>query len=157
MAKRRLPLLRAVLLLLQLLLVGISAKAQEGHCFSLHLIKDGTTFDSPTLVTVVDKNDHQTLPERDGKYCLPATMAAETMLDLTFINGDDRFYLSRISIAAFDAPWDVEFGGKKYARLTDLPKSYDAKRSCKVTFHAGEPETAMITSPCRFPANTPTN
>jgi hypothetical protein len=121
------------------------------------MMKDGTTVDGPTLVTALDKSYHQTLPERDGKFCLPADMAAQETLDLTFISGDDRFYFTRIRIWAFDAPWDVQFDGKKYARLTGLPKSYDAKRPCTVIFRQGEPETAMITTRCRFSARTPIN
>jgi len=106
MANRRLSTPRSGLLLLSLSLMGVSARAQEGHCFSLHLIKDGAAVDAPTLVTVLDKTNHQTLPEHDGKYCLPAEMAAQEMLDLTFLSGDDRFYLPRISITAFEGPWD---------------------------------------------------
>lgn len=157
MASRGLPTLRVVLPLLPLLLMCIGAKGQDRHCFSLHLIKDGITVDGPTLVTVLDKIDHQTIPEQDGRFCLPPDMAAQEMLDLTFISGNERFYLMSIRISAFDAPWDLKFGGKKYARLTGVPKSYDAKRSCTLTFHQGEPETGMVTSPCRFPVNAPIN
>jgi hypothetical protein len=82
-------------------------------------------------------------------------MAGKRELDLSFELAGERFYFSRIPVWTFSAPWDVDFGGKKYARLKHLPSSADKNLSCTVTVHQGEPELEVITSPCRVPVNAP--
>ena len=82
-------------------------------------------------------------------------MTKQPSLDLSFIVGDERFYFPRVPVVRFGASWDVSFGGKKYARLTGLPKTNNPKQSCSVIVHQGEPEVGMIFSPCRVPSSVP--
>lgn len=119
------------------------------------MIKDGTTVDGPKVVTWLDKTSKQTVAAQAGQFCLPSEMAGKRELDLSFELAGERFYFSRIPVWTFSAPWDVDFGGKKYARLKHLPSSADKNLSCTVTVHQGEPELEVITSPCRVPVNAP--
>ena len=142
-------------LLVLLFACGDATLGQEGRCLSLHMITDGTTVDGPKVVTWLDKTSKRTVATQAGKFCLPSEMAGQRELDLSFELADERFYFSRIPFWTFSAAWDVDFGGKKYARLKHLPSSADKKLSCTITLREGEPELEIITSPCRVPLNAP--
>jgi hypothetical protein len=143
--------------LLILFLLGSFASAEERsvRCLEVHMTKDGRPVDGPRSVTFLDRAGKQTVDIREGRFCVPEQMARESELDLTFILGKERFYFPRVPIARFDAPWDISFGGKTYARLAALPRSANAKQACTVIIRKGEPEVGMVQSPCRVPATTP--
>lgn len=143
-----------LLTLMEVSLCISNAQEQSPHCFSIHLAHDDDTVDGPHAITLLDKTRNLTVEESQGKFCIPNEMTTKPALDMSFIVGDDRFYLTRIPMERFEALWDISYGEKKYWHRTGLPRS-KATKVCTVEFHQGEPETGMITSPCRFPASTP--
>lgn len=125
----------------------------NARCFEIRMSKDGRAVEGPISVTFLDEKKKQTVDIQEGRFCVPKEMAGESDLDLTFVVGGERFYLTRVSIARFEATWDIAFGGKTYAR--SLPKSMNPKKACTVIFRSGEPEVGRVQSPCRVPAATP--
>jgi hypothetical protein len=127
--------------------------SDHSQCFHLRVTKNGQPIPRPASVTFLNKAAKRSVDIREGRFCVPAEMAVEEALDLTFIVGGERLYFPAVSTFRFEADWDVAFG--KGAISPDLSTSVDRKKACKVIVHQGEPEVGMIVSPCRVPISTP--
>jgi hypothetical protein len=118
-------------------------------CFILHVYKDSKRLPPPQSIRLYSASKQWDLGESDGHFCIPKETTGESLLDLTFRIGHDRFSLYSVPVRRYSGAWNLYFGGKEFARLHGLPKTSKASTSCMVEFDDGEPGTGMVVSPCR--------
>src|SRR5450432_885993 len=103
----RLPITLALLLWPCLI---ASAQSTGDRCVALHTIKDGKPLEGPKSVSFIDQHNKRSIDTDGGRFCIPKQMAEEPALDMSFTLGTERFYLPRVPIERFGAPWDISFG-----------------------------------------------
>lgn len=118
-------------------------------CFILHVYKDSASLPSPQSIRLSSASKQWDLTQKNGQFCLPQEAAEASTLDLTFRIESDRFSLYSLPVGRFSGSWNFYFGGREFARLHGLPKSYQVSKSCMLEFDNGEPGTVMAISPCR--------
>jgi len=117
-------------------------------CFMLKVYKDSTRLSSPQSVRLYSVSKRWDVEQNNGRFCVPQEAAGESMLDITFRVGPERFSIPSLVVGRFSGIWNLYFGGREFARLHGLPKTSKASTSCMVEFDDGEPGIGLVLSPC---------
>jgi hypothetical protein len=133
-------------------LLCVSAKSQAPfqvstgtHCLKRNLSRNGKVLNSPQNLVLLDATETETVQSTADAFCVPEKLWNQSALDVSFLAGKDRVYLTRIPIDRFQATWDITVG---HIRTKGLPGHRSGKHSCLVVYKYGEPEVAEILSPC---------
>lgn len=125
-------------------------------CFTMQVYRYLVRIDNPNSVLFKAGTDIKNIKAVDGKFCVPKEMRGLPAIDVGFVLGDDLFDFGEISMYRLGIPWDIYFGGKKFAKRLGHLKSIKPKTACSIEFRAGEPEIGEIISHCRSKLGTRT-
>ena len=142
--------------LVSALLVGVLGTVEMfatnggGGCFSMVLSKDKTDRVSPPLVTFLDSSGKIEVEQENGHYCVPLEWRDRKLLNVSFVSGNDRLYLSRMPVEGLNGKLTVFYERKDSDRLGSARGR--KKSFCSVEFSGGEPEVGVMIDPCVVPA-----
>jgi hypothetical protein len=149
--------MRSRLFIISALLIGIygivemhAANGASG-CFSMVLSKDNSDRVSPPLVTFLDSSGKFEVNQENGHYCVPPQGRDRKLLDVSFVVGKDRLYLSRMPIGGLNGKLSISYGKKESARLGSASVGKN-KSACTLVSSGGEPEVGVMINPCVAPA-----
>ena len=129
--------------------VAQQPKTDTTVCFTMKVYRDAVLIDNPSSVLFKADSGIKNVIAIDGKFCVPKEMKGLSAIDVGFVLGDDLFDFGAISMYRLSIPWNIYFGGKKYARSLGHLKSINAKSVCTIEFQAGEPGIGVIYHTCR--------
>jgi hypothetical protein len=125
----------------------IDAQSTANRCFLLNVRLNQKVLDGPRSITFLTKDGDWVINREDNCFDLTNLPAHEARFDLSFLVPGNKIYLTSIGSAFLAGPWDIDLMDK--GPTSGLPKGASVKRSCRIVFHVGEPETGMIQTPCR--------
>lgn len=110
--------LLVTLLLICILGVGkMYASNDTKSCFSITVRKDNTDQKSPSILTLLDSSGKIELTQERGGYCIPEEWRNRKLLDVSFVVGKDRLYLTRIHVENLRGTLLISYGKAETARL----------------------------------------
>lgn len=114
--------------------------------------KNNAEIPAPDQITVFYSSHHLPVRRENGKYCLPNLWPNyDQKLDVAIQIGDDRLYLSSISITPFDAPWRLSYGSEINKQIPKHPRQ-KIKAACELEVDKGEPGIGFLINPCVMPS-----
>ena len=123
--------------------------SRQNLCFAIHVRLNGKLVAGPQTITVKTTETETSVAAEGDCFKVSPALLNEKAVDVFFTVPGNKLYLSSIQSGFFAGPWDVDLADKHFGKEVALPKHIRAREACAVTFHVGEPETAIVTAPCR--------
>jgi hypothetical protein len=115
----------------------------------IRIYRDTERVASPASVLFESNGTDTNVKVANEEFCVPKEMRSLAAVRVGFVLGEDLFNFGPIPMERLGVPWDVYFGGKKYAKSLGHLQHVSPAAACTIVFHGGEPGVGVVYSPCR--------
>jgi hypothetical protein len=121
------------------------------RCFSVHVSLNGQRLTDPQTLTLIGSGEEKVISINAGEFHVSSAEYQSGSLALRFIVGNNVLFIPGVRPEWLNYGWDIELEDKQFPNGRGILGGHQAKRSCFLVIHAGEPEMSASVSNCRSP------